>query len=157
MIWATLAAQLAEIGLEKLGKELEKSKGGKVALDVAQSLGVSATPAAISKSLEFDPAAQGILQGYEMDLLEFNEKAVLSRIDAHKTSKMPAVVFGVLALMVSMFGFAVFFMGGEFTDQQWDFVKVFGPLLVGFFGGAVGYYVTTTASSQQKTDLIARK
>lgn len=157
MSFKNIASKIAKFA-PLLGGVLGGPGGSAIGGLVANALGVDNTESAISKAL-LDPNA-----AIKLKELELEHKAELKKIhldttrieladkanarEAHKHSRMPALITMLLTILATAYGCALF--SYDIPPDNKDMVNYFGGQLVTLWVSSVVYWVGTTRSSAEK-------
>ena len=167
MNWEKLGQKIAMQWAPALGAAMAGPAGAAVGVRVAQALGVDAEPDVIARKLVNDP--QAILQLRQLEAVEAEkerteratiraetETSIANARKAFGESWMPAAVFMTVSGMASLFVYAVMFHSKEWGQEQWDFVKFVGPILIGsLLVSAVTYFIGSSSGSASKQNIMA--
>lgn len=163
MNWAKVG-NLAGKALPVLGTLLAGPAGGTVGSMIAGAIGVDSDPAAVVKALG-DPDTAAKLQQWAYQHQEALERLALETLQAelsdkanaraiHQHSPMPAVITGLLTLIVGGLLWALFVEELPVANREVAYM-LFGQAST-LWGASVTYWVGTTRSSADKTRLIGR-
>ena len=161
MDWKEIGKKVADAA-PMLGTLLGGPAGGAFGALVASTLGTKPDPQAVDVALkspdaliklrELENAERASLRQHVLDM---TRTEAADRADAraqHKSSRMPAVITLVLALMCS--GAAVGLFAMPIPDGSRDIVLMFLGQLVGAFLSSVAYWVGSSRGSSEKTALL---
>jgi len=158
MKWSSLGEKIAEFA-PLLGSVVGGPAGGVIGSVIATAFGVEDNPKAIAQAVRNDPEAAVKLRKIELD-----NKAELERIKmeeakaviadkqnarlSHQHSKMPAVLSGVLSLVIVGIIYLLFYT--PVPEGSKDVLFMLLGVVVKEWGGAMQYWFGTTRSSANK-------
>lgn len=163
MNWSELGRKVADFA-PVLGAALG-GVGAPVGALIASVFGSSNDPDAINAAMVADPQAKTKLIEIQLNhKIEF-EKLALGKLqaelgdkqsarEAHKQSKMPAIITCVMTLLAMFYGFGLFFV--EFPESNRDMLNYFGGQLIALWFASVVYWTGTTRGSEDKTRLLGK-
>lgn len=148
-----------------IGAVLGGPAGGSVGALVASALGVENTPEAVQAVLgnpdnlvklkELESNERQHLLTMQVETLRLELADTQSARASHSNSYMPAIVTGMLTLLCGTMLYSLLFI--EIPESNRDLlIQSFGTVL-GFWGASIAYWVGTTRSSQDKTNIIRSK
>lgn len=140
--------------------------GAAVGAMVASALGVENSPKAVEKAIASDPDAALKLREFELDNEKHLREMAFKTLDvelkdkqsariAHKNNPMPAVICVALTLLVAAGAYFLFTKAIP-TDNAEITYLLFGTLLAKW-GDSIAYWVGTTRSSAQKTEMLKER
>ncbi|ABV74308.1 hypothetical protein BA3_0023 [Thalassomonas phage BA3] len=158
MEWSDLGKKVAEFA-PLLGSVVGGPAGGAIGSVIASAFGVEDKPEAIIQAVKSDPEAAIKLRKIEMD-----NKAELERIKMeeakaviadkqnaranHKHSNMPAILSGVLSLVIVGIIYLLFYT--PVPEESKDVLFVILGAVMKEWGGAMQYWFGTTRNSANK-------
>lgn len=148
-----------------IGTVLGGPAGGSVGALVASALGVENTPEAVQAALgnpdnlvklkELESNERQHFLSMQVEVLRLELADTQNARAAHNNSYMPAIVTALLTLLCGTMLYSLLFI--EIPESNRDLlIQSFGTVL-GFWGASIAYWVGTTRSSQDKTNIIRSK
>lgn len=148
-----------------IGAVLGGPAGGSVGALVASALGVENTPEAVQAALgnpdnlvklkELESNERQHFLSMQVETLRIELADTQNARAAHNNSYMPAIVTALLTLLCGTMLYSLLFI--EIPESNRDLlIQSFGTVL-GFWGASIAYWVGTTRSSQDKTNIIRSK
>lgn len=148
-----------------IGAVLGGPAGGSVGALVASALGVENTPEAVQAALgnpdnlvklkELESNERQHFLSMQVEVLRLELADTQNARAAHSNSYMPAIVTALLTLLCGTLLYSLLFI--EIPESNRDLlIQSFGTVL-GFWGASIAYWVGTTRSSQDKTNIIRSK
>lgn len=148
-----------------LGAALGGPAGAAIGELLANTLGVDATPAAVANAIKNDPQAALKLREFELaneqhirehafKIMDAELKDVQNARAENKHSIMPAIITGIMTIMATAYGAALFNV--DFPETNRDMINNFGGQLMMLWVASVVYWIGTTRSSAEK-DRFLRK
>ncbi len=148
-----------------IGTVLGGPAGGSVGALVASALGVENTPEAVQAALgnpdnlvklkELESNERQHFLSMQVETLRIELADTQNARAAHNNSYMPAIVTALLTLLCGTMLYSLLFI--EIPESNRDLlIQSFGTVL-GFWGASIAYWVGTTRSSQDKTNIMRGK
>lgn len=148
-----------------IGAVLGGPAGGSVGALVASALGVENTPEAVQAALgnpdnlvklkELESNERQHFLSMQVETLRIELADTQNARAAHNNSYMPAIVTALLTLLCGTMLYSLLFI--EIPESNRDLlIQSFGTVL-GFWGASIAYWVGTTRSSQDKTNIMRGK
>ena len=165
MEWSSLAGQLAQIGLPALGTLFGGPLGGTIGAvvgkSIAATLGVPATPEAVSQAVAADPSGAAVKlaeieaetkrqDAYLSDIANARAMNIALAREGGWAGKTPAVLsYLVLAAMIGM-TFALFFVQQEIPERLYNLLNQSYGALILALGQVLGFWLGSSRRSETK-------
>ena len=159
MSWSDVGKTIASAA-PLLGGVVGGPLGAGIGSIIASVFGVEDSPAAISAAIKADPESALKLRKIELDHKSDLEKIILDTTKAeladkqdarnnHKHSLMPAILSGVLSLVIVGIIYLLFYL--EPPEGSRDVLFMVLGVVIKEWGGAMQYWFGTTRSSAEKS------
>lgn len=146
-----------------VGTAIGGPAGSAVGSLVSLALGVDETPEAVAAEIKRNPEAllklkqlesdeRETMRAYEVETLKAELADVQNAREHHKQSRMPAVITLLLTVMASGLLYAIIY--SEIPEGSRDLAMMMFGHVFTLWGGSVTYWIGTTRSSSQKTQLL---